>query len=404
MRFVNKKTDANSWADFFSTSLKKLKNEGLYRQLRVMESPVSPSVTIDGCSFLLFCSNDYLGLATDSRMKAAAAKAALSWGTGSGASRLISGNISLYRNLEKAVVDFKQTEAALIFSSGYAANVGVISSLVKEGDLILSDALNHASIVDACRLSKAQIQVYPHGDVNYVKNYLSGRTTSGKVLVVTDGVFSMTGDLAPLPKLNKICRKYRALLMVDDAHGTGVIGPKGGGTLDYFNMDDLEIVQVGTFSKALGGLGGFVTGSFQLIDFLINNARPLIYSTALPPAVLASNYEGIRIIQTDPSHRETLAELVSYMRDGLVRLGFQLSPWLTPILPIVIGDVTETILIAQYLWRKGIFVPPIRPPTVPQGKSCLRISLSALHTRSDLDRLLLAIEDYYKMGRKKYFK
>lgn len=398
MRSVNKKKGPDSWSHFLSMSLDRLRDRGLYRQLRLIDSPVAPSVTIDGRPFLLFCSNDYLGLANNSRMKAIAAETALSWGTGSGASRLISGNNSFYCNLEQAVTGFKETEAALIFSSGYTTNVGVITSLVDRGDLILSDALNHASIVDACGLSKARVQIYPHGDIDALKNLLDGRPATGKALVVTDGVFSMTGDLAPLPELDKICRKYGALLMVDDAHGTGVIGPKGSGALDYFNMDGQGIVQVGTFSKALGGLGGFVAGSSQLIDYLINYARPLIYSTALPPAVLASNREGIRIIQTEPSHRERLSSLISYMRDGLGRLGFQVSPWPTPILPIVIGDVEETISIAQHLWDKGIFVPAIRPPTVPQGESCLRISLSALHTPADLDRLLMAIEDYYKKG------
>jgi len=322
----------------------------------------------------------------------------LSWGTGSGASRLISGNNSFYYDLEKAVGGFKETEAALIFSSGYTTNIGVITSLVNNGDLILSDALNHASIVDACSLSKARVKIYPHGDIDALKNLLETAPPSGKTLVVTDGVFSMTGGLAPLPELDKICREYGALLMVDDAHGTGVIGPKGGGAIDYFNMDGREIIQVGTFSKALGGLGGFVTGSSRLIDYLINFARPLMYSTALPPAVLASNREAIRILQAEPSHREKLSFLVRYMQNGLERFGFKISPWPTPILPIVIGDVKETLAIAKHLWDKGIFVPAIRPPTVPQGESCLRISLSALHTPTDLDRLLMALEGYYKKG------
>ena len=398
MRSVTEKTGPDSWSHFLALSLDRLRAGGLYRRLRLIDSPVAPSVNIDGRPFLLFCSNDYLGLANHSRMKTVAAETALSWGTGSGASRLISGNNSFYGGLEKAVAGFKGTEAALIFSSGYATNVGVITSLVDRGDLILSDALNHASIVDACGLSKARVQVYPHGDIDALESLLDAAPASGKTLVVTDGVFSMTGDLAPLPELDKICREYGALLMVDDAHGTGVIGPKGGGTLDYFNMDGRGIVQMGTFSKALGGLGGFVAGSSRLIDYLINYARSLIYSTALPPAVLASNREGIRIIQTEPSHRERLSTLVNHMRLGLGRLGFQASPWPTPILPIVIGDVEETLSIAQHLWDKGLFVPAIRPPTVPRGESCLRISLSALHTPADLDRLLAALEAHYKKG------
>jgi len=398
MRSAPDKKSPDSWPQYLATALERLKAGGLYRRLRLIDSPVAPAVTIEGRPFLLFCSNDYLGLATHPRMKAAAAEAVMSWGTGSGASRLISGNNALYGRLERAVAGYKEAEAALIFSSGYATNIGVITSLAGRGDLILSDALNHASIVDACGLSRARVEVYPHGDIDALKNLLEAGPASGRTLVVTDGVFSMTGELAPLPELDRICRDYGALLMVDDAHGTGVIGPNGGGALDYFNMDGRGIVQVGTFSKALGGLGGFVAGSSRLIDYLINYARSLIYSTALPAAVLASNREGIRIIQTEPSHREKLGTLVNQMRGGLGRLGFQVSPWPTPILPVVIGDVGETLSIARHLWDNGIYVPAIRPPTVPRGESCLRVSLSALHSPADLDRLLAAFEAYYRKG------
>lgn len=397
MKLAANRNHMDPWAPFFSTSLGSLKEDGLYRQLRIMGSPVAPKVSIDGKPFLLFCSNDYLGLANDARMKSVAAETALSWGTGSGASRLISGNCSFYKELEEAVAVFKETDAALVFSSGYATNLGVISSLVEADDLILSDSLNHASIVDACRLAKAQVRVYPHGDVDDLKACLADRPVSGKVLVVTDGVFSMTGDIAPLPELHNVCRAYGALLLVDDAHGTGVVGANGGGSLDYFNMDGQGIVQIGTFSKAIGGLGGFVAGENQLVDFLINCARPLIYSTALPPAVLAANREGVRIIQTDPSLRKRLYRRITHMRAGLERLGFQLPSRPTPILPLVIGDVRETVLAARHLLDRGIFVPPIRPPTVPPGESCLRISLSALHDTADLDTLLQALADYYKM-------
>lgn len=398
MRFVAKKILYDSWPEFLSTALSDLRDKGLHRQLRVVDPPISTHVTIGTRSYLIFCSNDYLGLANDSRLKEVATRALKSWGTGSGASRFISGNISIYNDLEAEAAHFKQTEAALVFSSGYTTNVGVISSLVDEGDLILSDALNHASIVDACRLSRAKIEVYPHADYLYIENFLAGEPEAGKVLVVTDGVFSMTGDLAPLPELHASCSKYGALLMVDDAHGTGVIGPKGRGILDYFRMGTSDIVQVGTFSKALGSLGGFVAGSTLLIDFITNHARPLMYSTALPPSVLAANREGLRIVQEDSSRRERLSELRRYLEAGLERLGLSVSTGPTPIVPLVIGDVKETLSLAQHLLEKRIFVPAIRPPTVPDGSSRLRISLSALHTETDLDRLFLALDGYYKMG------
>ncbi len=398
MRFVAKKIQHDSWPDFFSTALNDLRDKGLYRQLRVVDPPISTHVSIGDSSYIIFCSNDYLGLANDSRLKKVAAEALKSWGTGSGASRFISGNISLYKDLEADAARFKRTEAALVFSSGYTTNVGVISSLVDEGDLILSDALNHASIVDACRLSKAKIQVYPHSDYRYIENFLAGEPEAGKVLIVTDGVFSMTGDLAPLPELHRICLKHGALLMVDDAHGTGVIGPEGRGSLDYFGMEQSDIVQVGTFSKALGSLGGFVAGSTLLIDFITNHARPLMYSTALPPSVLASNREGLKIVLEDSSRRERLSELRRYLEAGLEHLGLPVSSGATPIVPLVIGDVEETLSLAQHLLEKRIFVPAIRPPTVPDGSSRLRISLSSLHTETDLDRLFLALDGYYKMG------
>ena len=398
MRFVAKKIQHDSWPDFFSTALNDLRDKGLYRQLRVVDPPISTHVSIGDSSYIIFCSNDYLGLANDSRLKKVATEAIKSWGTGSGASRFISGNISLYKDLEADAARYKRTEAALVFSCGYTTNVGVISSLVDKGDLILSDALNHASIVDACRLSKAKIQVYPHVDYRYIENFLAGEPEAGKVLIVTDGVFSMTGDLAPLPELHRICLKHGALLMVDDAHGTGVIGPEGRGSLDYFGMEQSDIVQVGTFSKALGSLGGFVAGSTLLIDFITNHARPLMYSTALPPSVLASNREGLRIVLEDSSRRERLSELRRYLEAGLERLGLPVSSGASPIVPLVIGDVEETLSLAQHLLEKRIFVPAIRPPTVPDGSSRLRISLSSLHTETDLDRLFLALDGYYKMG------
>jgi 7-keto-8-aminopelargonate synthetase-like enzyme len=234
--------------------------------------------------------------------------------------------------------------------------------------------------------------------VNYVQDFLARRPKTDKVLVVTDGVFSMDGDLAPLPDLYEVCREYGALLMVDDAHGTGVIGPKGGGTLDYLNMEEADVVHAGTFSKALGSLGGFVAGSAMLMDYILNHARSLIFSTALPPSVLAANREGLRIVQEDPSGRKQLVRLTSSLRTSLERLGIPSPPGPAPILPLVIGEEKETASLSHYLWEKGMFVPPIRPPTVPRGTSRLRISLSALHSDDDLDRLVQALEGYFRLG------
>jgi 8-amino-7-oxononanoate synthase len=349
-------------------------------------------------SYLAFCSNDYLGLASDSRMKKASSEALKWWGTGSGASRLISGNSRLYDDLEAEIARFKETESALVFSCGYSANLGLIPCLAGSGDLILSDALNHASIVDACRLSKATVEIYPHCDHQYLEDFLAKRRVEGKVMVVTDGVFSMDGDLAPIPELLRVCEFHGALLVVDDAHGTGVIGSRGAGILDHFDMQEGDIVQMGTFSKALGSLGGFVAGSNLLIDFVLNRARSLIYSTALPPPVLAANREAIKVVQEEPERRERLCELMHYLRSGLERLGLSEKNRNTPIFPLIIGRPKETVALSNFLWNKGIFTPPIRPPSVPQNQSRLRITLNALHSRTDLDRLILALEAYYRLG------
>lgn len=387
-----------SWPDYVAHAIRELKEKGLYRQLKVLDSPPAASVKVGRKTVLVFCSNDYLGLATDARMKTAAQRAVRAWGTGAGASRLISGNIAPYRNLERAVSKLKGAEAALVFSSGYATNLGVITSLAGPGDLILSDALNHASIVDACRLSRAGLHVYAHRDVEALEALLLKRPAGGRVMVVTDGVFSMDGDLAPLPELIALCRRYGALLVVDDAHGTGVIGPEGRGVFDHFGIREKDAVQVGTFSKALGSLGGFVAASAGMVDFLLNHARSLIYSTGLPPAVLAANMEAIRIVTEEPSRRRHLQRLTQRLRAALKPLGFHFEDGPAPIIPLVVGETDEATRLSSFLWDEGIFTPPIRPPTVPEGQSRLRISLSALHRQEDVDRLVYAVKDYYRQG------
>lgn len=387
-----------AWPDYIVHAIRELKEKGLYRQLKILDSAPGAAVKVGRRSVLVFCSNDYLGLATDPRMKTAAVRAVRTWGTGVGASRLISGNITLYRTLEQAVSKLKRVEAALVFSSGYATNVGVITSLAGPGDLILSDALNHASIVDACRLSRAEIAVFPHRDVHALESLLRRTRVQGRVMIVTDGVFSMDGDLAPLPELSALSRQYGALLVVDDAHGTGVIGPNGGGIFDHFGLKDPAALQVGTFSKALGSLGGFAVASAEMVDFLVNHARSLIYSTGLPPSVLAANAEALRIVVEEPNRRKHLHRLAGYLRQALAPLGFSPVDGPTPIIPLVVGEAEEAVRLSAYLWDEGIFVPPIRPPTVPEGQSRLRVSLSALHRQEDVDRLVYAIKDYFRQG------
>ncbi len=387
------------WFQYFQDSLDYLKHRDLLRSLRSITPVSGPEVMVGQSRYLLFCSNDYLGLASEPRMKEAASKAALSYGTGSGASRLISGNLHLYGELEKEVSQLKSTEGSLVFSSGFAANVGVISALARSQDaLILSDELNHASIIDGCRLSKAEVMVYPHCDSDYVRSLLSSAPPRSKILIVTDGIFSMDGDIAPLQELYALSVEYGALLLVDDAHGTGVIGENGAGSLEYVGLEGAEIVQIGTFSKALGGLGGFVAGSALVIDYLINRARSLIYSTGLPPSVLASNLMALKIVRQEPERRHKLGLLSRRLVSGLASLGFSIQKGPSPIFPLIIGGKREILELSRFLWNKGIFVPAIRPPTVPEGKSRLRISLSAVHTQEQVEELLEALTQFFRRG------
>lgn len=388
-------TKQSSWDKHLHSALQKQKQEGLYRELNEVCSPVSAFITIKDKNYLHFSSNDYLGLANDLRMKKAVSEVLKTWGTSSSASPLITGHSCLYSSLEKELSAFKHTESALVFSSGYAANVGVISNLVGPKDLLLSDELNHASIVDGVRLSKAKVKIYPHNDLEYVEQSLKNSGRKGKVLVVTDGVFSMDGDLALLPELYALCCQYDALLFVDDAHGTGVLGETGAGTSEYFNLQDADIIQLGTFSKAFGSLGGFVTGKRLLIDYLVNKCRTFIYSTALPPTVLAANQKALQIVQTDPALRKKLFQLGQYFREKLKEMGLSIKGSVNHIFSLIIGKNEDTIQAYNFLLKRGIYVPPIRPPTVPENMSRLRISLSAAHEKEHIDYLLQVLKEHF---------
>ncbi len=376
--------------------LSDLEDKALKRHLRGVQRREGPRVWVQGKELVLFCSNDYLGLSTDPRVKEAAIDAVKRWGTGAGASRLISGNLGLYERLEEIISDFKGTEEALVFSTGYATNLGVITSLCREGDIIFSDGLNHASIVDACRLSRAKVEIYPHCELDYLEKRLAQVNGSGNRFIVTDGVFSMDGDLCPLPGLVTLAKRYCATIILDDAHATGILGPSGGGSLDYWGISHGDIIQVGTFSKAIGTLGGFVACPRVVKEYLVNRARPLIYSTGLPPAVLGATIKAFEIIKAEPLLRHRLLRLCTLFRDGINRLGFSIPPLPTPIFPLILGDEKEAIALSNYLYKEGIFVPAIRPPTVPKGQSRLRISVSASHLPEDIERLLDLIALFFK--------
>jgi 8-amino-7-oxononanoate synthase len=383
---------------FFQDEINDLKRTGLYRELRTVESEQDSSVVINGKRVLMFSSNNYLGLANHPELKKASMDAASRYGTGSGGSRLISGNMEVHRTLEKELALFKGTDRALLFSSGYHANVGTISAFAGEGDVILSDELNHASIVDGCRLSKGEVRIYKHADINSLKEILRRSSRFKKRLIVTDSVFSMDGDVAPLPDIVDLAEKYSALVMVDDAHGTGVLGKNGKGAIEHFGLDGRVDIQMGTLGKALGSFGAYIAGSEDLIHYLVNKARSLLYTTALPPSVCGSALAALKILGEKPELVNQVKNNANYFRKGMSDLGFSIPESETPILPLILGDPSMTMNMAQGLFDKGIYVQGIRPPTVPDRTSRLRITLMATHTKEQLDLGLRAFEKMKKNG------
>jgi len=385
---LNKLSSATYFEKDIEVELSRLKKENLYRSLKTIDGPQAPKVKINGKPFLLLSSNNYLGLTNHPYIKKKSIEAIKKYGTGSGASRLISGNISLYEYLEKKIAEFKGCETSLVFSSGYAANVGTISSLVGKDDIVFSDELNHASIIDGCRLSRAEIFICPHKDIASLEHGLKRAKKYPKRLIVTDSIFSMDGDLAPLPEIVKIAEKYDAILMVDDAHATGVLGKKGRGSAEFFGVENKIDIYMGTLSKAIGSVGGFITGSKKLIDYLINRSRSFIYSTGLPPGALAASIAAFEVIEKDLSFKDRLWNNVNFLKTGLEHIGYDTMNTKSQIIPILLKSEKRTIKAMNYLYENGIFVPAIRPPTVPEGKSRLRVTVMANHSKKDLEYVL----------------
>ena len=374
--------------DWLDTECKALAQEGLRRHLRTVMSAPTGTINLDGRDVVLLGSNNYLGLSTHPTVIAAAVEATQTFGTGASGSRLISGNSELYTTLETNLAKAKGTEAALVFSSGYAANTSIIPVLAEEGDLILSDALNHASIIDGCRLSRATKKVYRHCDVEHLKTLLSESAAFRRRLIVTDGVFSMDGDIAPLPDICDLAAEHDAMVLVDDAHGFGVLGTDGGGTVAHFGLEGDEIIQMGTLSKAVGALGGYIAGSRALIELLINRARGFIFTTGLPPATLAAANTALDLIRSAPNLRERLFSHAKCLKTALIDLGYTLLPSETQILPVVLGSPQRTTRVAESLLTEGVFAPAIRPPAVPTGTSRLRLTVMATHTEAEIQRAI----------------
>jgi glycine C-acetyltransferase/8-amino-7-oxononanoate synthase len=368
-----------------SERLEELRERGLYRRLRLIEGPQGPSVTLDGRPVLLLCSNNYLGLADRAEVRDAAAEAALRWGAGSGASRLISGNMEPHRRLESRLAAFKGYEAALLFGSGYLANTGVVAALAGKGEVVFSDELNHASIVDGCRLSRAETFVYRHGDTEHLEWGLY-RARGRPALVVTDGVFSMDGDVAPLTELLEIARRHGVRLMVDEAHATGAVGPGGRGSVAGAGLSGEVDVVVGTLGKALGSYGAYVCAEAELVDLLVNAARPFIFSTAPPPPALGAALAALEILDSEPGLVARLQANAETLRSALAAEGLDVGSSSTPVVPLQVGDPATTMELCEQALRRGVFAQGIRPPTVAAGSSRLRFTAMATHQPQELVR------------------
>lgn len=384
-----------SLIDSLHESLEQKKSQDLYRHRRIVSSPQSAEIIVDGQPVLSFCSNDYLGLASHPDVVSALQEGAGVYGVGSGASHLITGHSSAHHELEGALAKWTGRERALLFSSGYMANIGVISALCQRHDMVLQDRLNHASLLDGARLAGAQLKRYAHNDCDALKQRLAQYL--GSALVVSDGVFSMDGDVAPLPEIVTLAKMHDAVLMVDDAHGFGVLGEQGRGVVDHFklNVHDVPIL-VGTLGKSFGTFGAFVAGSEVLIETLIQQARSYIYTTAMPPAVAYATLVSLELLKHDDWRRNHLKVLITYFRQRALDAGLPLSDSQTAIQPLIVGDSKRAIALSEALLKRGILVSAIRPPTVSKGTARLRVTLSAMHTKGHVDHLLNLLIELWK--------
>lgn len=379
--------------DWMAKELEDLKLKNLYRKFRVLDELKGTQTKIQGREITLFCGNDYLGLSQHPALIGAFQKVSKEWGTGSGSARLISGTSKWHEALEGRIAQFLGKDRALLFSSGYLANFGVISALADSSDLIALDKLSHASLVDAAHLSKARLRIYPHGNLKYLENILK-KSKARRNWIVTDSVFSMDGDLAPLPELVELGNRYGAYLVIDEAHGTGVFGPKGKGVAEHFGVLDSVDVHIGTLSKALGTVGGFVAGSDELIEYLINHARTFLFDTALPVPVCAAAIQALDLIQRDRPLRAKLWGNVERLRNGLQKIGAPVLEAESPIIPVMFGDEFRTLEAAEFLLKEGFLVPAIRYPTVSKGKARLRVTVSSVHSEGEIEKLILAFKRF----------
>ena len=373
---------------FLGTELESLKQQGLYRKLRVLEGKPESHTTYDHKSVVNLSSNNYLGLTTHPKLKKAALDAVEEFGVGSGAVRTISGTMEMHMALERRLAKFKHVEAVVVFQSGFAANAGTVAAVLTKDDVIISDELNHASIIDGCRLSKAPIKVFPHKDVDAARKIMQELPKAQKKILITDGVFSMDGDLGRVPELSALAEEFGAIMMVDDAHASGVFGRNGSGTVDHFGCHGRVDIQVGTLSKAIGVLGGYVAGSKNLIEFLYHRARPFLFSTSHPPAVTAACLAALDILESEPQWIEKLWDNTRFFKAGLDSLGFNTGMSESPITPVIVGEAATAAKMSDTLFDRGVFAQSIGFPTVARDKARLRTIVSATHTKEDLQYAL----------------
>jgi len=380
---------------YLATELDSLKAQGLYRRLRILESEQRAETTFDHTSVVNLSSNNYLGLTTHPRLRAAAVRAIEEFGVGSGSVRTIAGTMAIHMELEERLADFKKTEAAVVFQSGFTANAGTVSSVLTKDDVVISDELNHASIIDGCRLSRATIKVFPHKDIDAARAILRSLPASQRKLLITDGVFSMDGDLGPLPALCALAEEFGCLMMVDDAHASGVFGANGRGTVDHFGVHGRVDIQVGTLSKAIGALGGYVAGSRALIEFLYHRARPFLFSTSHPPSVTATCIGALDLLEQKPELIDRLWENARFFKNGLRMLGFDTGVSESPITPVIVGDAALAMTLSDRLFAEGVFAQGIGFPTVAKGRARVRTIVTATHTREELQ---FALDAFQKVG------
>jgi len=374
---------------YLTDELAKLREQKLYQKLRILETEQKPVARFDGREVINLSSNNYLGLTTHPKLKQRALAALEAFGVGSGAVRTIAGTMTIHMALEEKIAQFKQVEASVVFQSGFTANAGTVQAILGKEDVIISDELNHASIIDGCRLSRAEIKVFPHRDVEACEKVLKEiQNRPGHKLLITDGVFSMDGDIAPLPALVELAEKYGCIMMIDDAHASGVLGRNGRGTVDHYNLHGRVDIQVGTLSKAIGALGGYVCSTRDAIEFLYHRARPFLFSTSHPPSVAATCLAAFEVLEEEPERIEKLWANTRFFKEGLKKLGFNTGMSETPITPVIVGDAALAHEFSRQLFAEGVFAQSLGFPTVPVGKARLRAIVTATHTEGELSQAL----------------